>query len=128
MRFPSATHQVATEVLTHQVDPRVSPERARGFERAAASALLLPGRAGMPACGPSGGWDMFRDILMNEPPAAVLYALLAEGIALVAMGVWLLVVGGCPRKPRGLNAGARADGRERATSPRTRGRWSRPNR
>ena len=36
---------------------------------------------------------MFRDILANEPPAAVLYALLAEGIALVAMGAWILVVG-----------------------------------
>ena len=42
-------YQVATEVLTHQVGPRVSPERARGFERMAASALLLPERAGMPA-------------------------------------------------------------------------------
>ena len=42
-------YQVATEVLTHQVAPRVSPERARGFERAAAGALLLPERAGMPA-------------------------------------------------------------------------------
>ena len=31
-------YQVATEVLTHQVGPRVSPERARGFERVAASA------------------------------------------------------------------------------------------
>ena len=44
-----ASYQVATEVLTHQVGPRVSPERSRGFERIAASALLLPERAGMPA-------------------------------------------------------------------------------
>ena len=36
---------------------------------------------------------MFRDLLSNEPPAAVLYALLAEGIALVAMGTWILIVG-----------------------------------
>jgi hypothetical protein len=42
-------YQVATEVLTHEVGPRVSPERARGFERAAASALLLPGAASAPA-------------------------------------------------------------------------------
>ena len=35
---------------------------------------------------------MFRDLLTNEPPAAVLYALLVEGIALVAMGAWILVV------------------------------------
>ncbi len=28
-------YQVATEVLTHEVDQRVSPERARGFERMA---------------------------------------------------------------------------------------------
>jgi hypothetical protein len=44
-----AAYQVATEVLTHEVGPRVSPERARGFERAAASALLLPSREGAPA-------------------------------------------------------------------------------
>ncbi len=37
-----SAYQVATAVLTHEVGPRVSPERARGFERAAASALLLP--------------------------------------------------------------------------------------
>ena len=36
---------------------------------------------------------MFRDLFTNEPPAAVLYALFAEGIALVAMGVWVLFVG-----------------------------------
>ncbi len=36
-----AAYQVATAVLTHEVGPRVSPERARGFERAAASALLI---------------------------------------------------------------------------------------
>ena len=40
---------VAAEVLTHEVGPRVSPERSRAFERIAASALLLPERAGMPA-------------------------------------------------------------------------------
>ena len=34
--------RLATEILTHDVGPRVSPERSRGFERAAASALLLP--------------------------------------------------------------------------------------
>lgn len=34
-------------VLTHEVGPRVSPERSRGFERVAASALL-PGREGVP--------------------------------------------------------------------------------
>ena len=38
-----ASYQVATEVLTHEVGPRVSPERARGFERIAARALLLSG-------------------------------------------------------------------------------------
>ncbi|MGI0054592.1 MAG: DUF932 domain-containing protein [Thermoplasmata archaeon] len=37
-----AAYQVATAVLTHEVGPRVSPERSRGFERVAASALLLP--------------------------------------------------------------------------------------
>ena len=37
-----ASYRVATEVLTHEVGPRVSPERSRGFERMAASALLLP--------------------------------------------------------------------------------------
>ena len=42
-------YQVATEVLTHQVGPRVSPERSRAFERIAASALLLPEREGVPA-------------------------------------------------------------------------------
>jgi hypothetical protein len=44
-----AAYQVATSVLTHEVGPRVSPERARGFERAAASALLLSERADAPA-------------------------------------------------------------------------------
>jgi hypothetical protein len=39
-----SAYQVATEVLTREVGPRVSPERSRGFERAAASALLLPDR------------------------------------------------------------------------------------
>ena len=38
-----SAYQVATEVLTHEVGPRVSPERARGFERMAASALLPHG-------------------------------------------------------------------------------------
>ena len=42
-----AAYQVATAVLTHEVGPRVSPERARGFERVAASALLLPEREGV---------------------------------------------------------------------------------
>ena len=37
-----SAYQVATEVLTHEVGPRVSPERSRGFERMAATALLLP--------------------------------------------------------------------------------------
>jgi hypothetical protein len=36
-----AAYQVATAFLTHEAGPRVSPERSRGFERAAASALLL---------------------------------------------------------------------------------------
>jgi Domain of unknown function (DUF932) len=45
-----SAYQVATAVLTHEVGPRVSPERARGFERMAASALLLPGTR--PAEGP----------------------------------------------------------------------------
>ena len=40
-------YQVATEVLTHEVGPRVSPERSRAFERMAASALLLPEREGV---------------------------------------------------------------------------------
>ena len=44
-----SAYQVATEVLTHEVGPRVSPERARSFERVAASALLLPGRVGATA-------------------------------------------------------------------------------
>lgn len=44
-----SVYQVTTEVLTHEVGPRVSPERARGFERIAASALLLPGREAVPA-------------------------------------------------------------------------------
>ena len=35
-----SAYQVATEVLTHEVGPRVSPERSRGFERMAAGALL----------------------------------------------------------------------------------------
>ena len=38
-----AAYQLATEVLTHEVGARVSPERARGFERVAAGALLLRG-------------------------------------------------------------------------------------
>ena len=36
-----SAYQAATEVLTHEVVPRVSPERSRGFERIAATALLL---------------------------------------------------------------------------------------
>ena len=44
-----ASYQVATEVLTHEVGPWISPERSRGFERIAASALLLPGREEVPA-------------------------------------------------------------------------------
>ena len=39
-----SAYQCATSVLTHQVD--VSPERSRMFERAAASALLLPTQEG----------------------------------------------------------------------------------
>ena len=35
---------------------------------------------------------MFRYYLANEPPVALLYDILAEGIALVAMGAWVLVV------------------------------------
>jgi hypothetical protein len=42
-------YQVATAVLTHEVGPRVSPERSRGFERAAASALLISDAATAPA-------------------------------------------------------------------------------
>jgi hypothetical protein len=41
-----AAYQVATAFLTHEAGPRVSPERSRGFERAAASALLLWGPKG----------------------------------------------------------------------------------
>ena len=37
-----SAYNVATSVLTHDVASRVSPERSRVFERAAASALLLP--------------------------------------------------------------------------------------
>lgn len=33
-----------TAELTHEVGPRVSPERSRSFERMAASGLLLSGR------------------------------------------------------------------------------------
>jgi hypothetical protein len=44
-----SAYQVATEVLTHEVGPRVSPERSRGFERAAASALLISDGATAPA-------------------------------------------------------------------------------
>ena len=40
---------VATEFLSLDVGPRVSPERSRAFERMAASALLLPGRKEVPA-------------------------------------------------------------------------------
>ena len=40
-----ASYQVATEVLTQEVGPRVGPERSRAFERIAASALLAQGRA-----------------------------------------------------------------------------------
>ena len=35
--------RVATEALTHGLGPRVSPERARGFERMVASVMLLEG-------------------------------------------------------------------------------------
>lgn len=37
-------YRTAAEVLSHEAGPRVSPERSRGFERMAASALLLPER------------------------------------------------------------------------------------
>ncbi len=40
-----SAYQVATAVLTHEVCPRVSPERARGFERMVASTLLLQSHA-----------------------------------------------------------------------------------
>lgn len=43
------SYQVATAVLTHEVGPRVSPERLRAFERIAASALLLQEHAAAPA-------------------------------------------------------------------------------
>ena len=39
--LPSAC-QFATEVRSHEVGPRVSPERSRGFEWIAADALLHP--------------------------------------------------------------------------------------
>ena len=43
-----SAYQVAAEVLIHEVGPRVSPERFRGFERIAATELLLPdGHAAM---------------------------------------------------------------------------------
>ena len=41
-----SAYQVATAVLTHEVGPRVSPERARGFERVVAGAILLSGPEG----------------------------------------------------------------------------------
>ena len=44
-----AAYQVATAVLTHEVGPRVSPERARAFERIAASALLIQEHGAVPA-------------------------------------------------------------------------------
>ena len=42
-------YQIATAVLTHEVGPRVSPERSRAFERVAASALLLQEHGAAPA-------------------------------------------------------------------------------
>ena len=36
-----SAYQVATEILTHEGGPRVSTERSRGFERIAATALLV---------------------------------------------------------------------------------------
>ena len=44
-----SAYQVATAVLTHEVGPRVSPERMRGFERVAAGALLLQEHGAAPA-------------------------------------------------------------------------------
>ncbi len=44
-----SAYQVATEILTHEVGQRVSPERSRGFERAAARALLISDGATAPA-------------------------------------------------------------------------------
>ena len=44
-----AAYQITTSVLTHDVGPRVSPERARGFERVAAGALLLPAAEQVPS-------------------------------------------------------------------------------
>ena len=43
-----ASYQGATDILTHDVGSRVSPERPRGFERIAAGALLLPRGGGPP--------------------------------------------------------------------------------
>lgn len=37
-----SAYHVATAVLTHEVGPRVSPERSRAFERMAASAVQVP--------------------------------------------------------------------------------------
>jgi hypothetical protein len=37
-----SAYNLATSAITHGIAPRVSPERSRMFERAAASALLLP--------------------------------------------------------------------------------------
>ncbi len=44
-----SAYNVSTEILSHEVGPRVSPERSRAFERIAAGALLLSGREGVPA-------------------------------------------------------------------------------
>ncbi len=40
-----SAYNLATSAITHEIAPRVSPARSREFERAAASALLVPERA-----------------------------------------------------------------------------------
>ncbi|MDE1881957.1 MAG: hypothetical protein KGI89_15595, partial [Euryarchaeota archaeon] len=42
-------YNLATSAITHEIAPRVSPSRSREFERAAASALLLPAQEGLHA-------------------------------------------------------------------------------
>ncbi len=41
-----SAYNLATSAITHEIAPRVSPARSREFERAAASALLLPTQEG----------------------------------------------------------------------------------
>ena len=80
-----ASYQFETEILAHQVAPRVSPERSCSFERMAATALLLPESLVARA----------KERVVEELPMPhLLRGLRSAGLVSFTVGVVFAIVGG----------------------------------